>query len=276
MDEIAESTAKKTVKQLDERFMKIEEGQRAAASQHAALRVVVDRQAEEQKRMQLQLDEVCRKQSAADGMGSVGGGSVSSGSTRAPKPNFLAGFASAPAAGPNPYQSPVVDKSLVIIGGWRENIPNEVISSDVAKILALFNATGHICELDEIRCPNRAKFASVVFKEGSSEGTAAKQAFGFTGWMRSLAVAAKPVCTGSGTPVWSAINQSIEDRTKSRTIKRGLRCLHLLREELSVPAKVFDLGCEVNLLEGARSWSFRGRSQGSNLRRGCRLPCVGL
>ena len=160
----------------------------------------------------------------------------------------------APAA--NPYQTQAVDKSLIIIGGWRDNTPKEVINLDVAKFLALFNATGHACELEEIRCPTRAKFASLVFKEGGTEGTSAKQAFAFTGWLRSLAV--KPVCVGSGAPAWAVITQSVEDRTRSKTIKRGLRCLHLLREELNVPAKILDLGYEVSLLEG----KFKGRDTG--------------
>ena len=49
MDHVVEATAAKTVRKMDEIFQIIEAGQRDAATQHAALRVVVDRQAEEQK-----------------------------------------------------------------------------------------------------------------------------------------------------------------------------------------------------------------------------------
>ena len=123
-------------------------------------------------------------------------------------------------------------------------------------MLVLFNASGHVSELEEIRCPNRAKFASVVFNDSGTEGSPVKQAFAFAGWLRGLVV--KPVCVGSAAPAWAVINQSVEDRTRSKTIKRGLRCLHLLREEQSVPAKTLDLGFEVNLLED----KFKGKDTG--------------
>ncbi len=82
--------------------------------------------------MQSQLDEVIRKQAVFDEGGSVGSGSASSGSTRVPRP-LLPGFANPPVSMPaNPYQSAaVVDRSLVIIGGWRDNSPREVVVKDV-------------------------------------------------------------------------------------------------------------------------------------------------
>ena len=253
MDEQATATAKATMKLMEDRFQTIEGGQKEAALAQSRLELAVGRQAQDQARMQSVLDEVVRKQAAFEEGGSFGSAS-SSGSTRAPKPNLLASFAMAgpkPQHGANPYSSssPAVDRSLIIIGGWRENSPREIIVNDMAKIIATYNLSGHVGVMAELKCPARAKFASFSFLENPSDGSAVKQAWGFTAWMRQLAKDAKPQCTG-GSGSWSVINQSLDDRLKSRAIKKGFRALHLFREEAGVAAVVLDLGAEVPYVEG--------------------------
>ena len=262
MDEHAQSTARATLLLMEDRFSKIECNQQAAALQQSTLALAVNRQGQEQTRMQAVLDEVVRKQALFDGCGSVGSGSASSGgSTRVPRTNLLAGFASSPEVKPsgNPYGAgaAVVDKSLVIVGGWRDNSPREVLVNDMNRFLIAYNLSGHTSVLAEVRCPSRAKLASVTFAESAADGTAVKQAWNFTGWMRGLPTASKPSCTG-GAAAWSVINQSADDRLKSRCIKRGLRALHLLREEAGVAATVTELGVEVPLVEGR----FKGKEPG--------------
>ena len=260
MDAHAQSTARATMLLMEDRFQKIESNQQAAAQQQSTLSLAVNRQGQEQARMQTVLDEVVRKQSLFDGCGSVGTGSASSGgSTRAP--NLLEGFANLPDArvNGNPYGAgaALVDKSLVIVGGWRENSPREVLVNDMNRFIIAYNLSGHTSVLAEVRCPARAKFASVTFAESSADGTAVAQAWKFTGWMRSLSTAAKPQCTG-GAGAWSVINQSVDDRRRSKCIKRGLRALHLLREDAGVAAVVTELGVEVPYVEGR----FKGQRPG--------------
>ena len=54
------------------------------------------------------------------------------------------------------------------------------------------------------------------------------------------------------------MNSSQSDRLKSKTIKKGLRVLHVLREGKGLSNKTVEMGFEVNLIEGR----FKGKTPG--------------
>ena len=167
----------------------------------------------------------------------------------------------------NPYQrvaaEAIVDKTLIIVGGWPENTAAPVMVENLTKVLATYNTEcGKQWTFEQVRCNGQRGKILQAKLTGDNSRTSLQKGYDFTAWLRMRNP--KMLATGfrgESSDMWAVMNQPVEARNVSRTINRAVHCLHKLRELAGVPEKVQEQGFDLKLIEGR----YRGKVIGAQI-----------
>ena len=163
--------------------------------------------------------------------------------------------------GGNPYSKPVIDKSIIVIGGWPENTAAPMMIANAKDMLKSFNRdAGNTWSFEETRCLGQRGDNLQCKLKSTADRTSTQQGYDLCKWMR--AQNPKPQAVGfreEANAMWSVMNQPIESRNLSKAINRAIRCLHLLREKAGIPETTMEQGYPLKVIESM----YKGRTLGA-------------